>query len=61
MLEGADSKDFVDRPMKRNATDVLERFTQEFGKNGSVRDISAEKLNQFLDENFDRAGGELKS
>lgn len=46
--------------MRKNASEVLELFEESFGKNGSVRDISPKKLRQFLDANFDHAGGELK-
>ena len=60
LLEGNDSKDFVDRPMKKNSSEILELFESQFGTNGSVRDIPKEKLNEFLNENFDKAGGELK-
>uniref|UniRef100_A0A914MMD0 Trehalase n=1 Tax=Meloidogyne incognita TaxID=6306 RepID=A0A914MMD0_MELIC len=60
LLEENDSKEFVDRPLKRNASIVIEEFDKLFGENVSVHDIPKENLSKFLEENFDHAGGELK-
>ncbi|KAL3078820.1 hypothetical protein niasHS_014602 [Heterodera schachtii] len=61
LLDDNDSKDFVDRPLRRNASEVLRLFEQKFGgHNESASSIDVEELRDFLDENFDRAGGELK-
>jgi hypothetical protein len=65
LLAGNDSKDFVDRPLKRSASEVLESFNEEFKKNGSesvsIRsDVDPKRLSKFLDENFHHAGGELE-
>jgi hypothetical protein len=60
LLAANDSKDFVDRPMKRNASQVFELFEQQFGSNESVRQIDKNELREFLNENFDQAGGELE-
>ncbi|KAL7071716.1 hypothetical protein ACQ4LE_009150 [Meloidogyne hapla] len=60
LLEENDSKEFVDRPLKRNASIVIEEFDKLFGENVSVHEIPRQNLSKFLEENFDHAGGELK-
>uniref|UniRef100_A0A915LLZ9 Trehalase n=1 Tax=Meloidogyne javanica TaxID=6303 RepID=A0A915LLZ9_MELJA len=60
LLEENDSKEFVDRPLKKNASIVIEEFDKLFGENVSVHDIPKQNLSKFLEENFDHAGGELK-
>lgn len=60
-----DSKTFVDKPLRFDALEVLNKFNEQFPPSNdsdstdSVTNINAAQLNRFIDENFDREGTEL--
>ncbi|KAK6114320.1 Trehalase family protein [Brugia pahangi] len=53
-----DSKTFVDKPLKRDPTEIASDFKKKFPRDITVNDREA--IRQFIDENFDEEGHELE-
>ncbi|VDK84897.1 unnamed protein product [Litomosoides sigmodontis] len=53
-----DSKTFVDKPLKRDPTEIAADFKKKFPRDITANDREA--VRQFIDENFDEEGHELE-
>uniref|UniRef100_A0A915CMD4 Trehalase n=1 Tax=Ditylenchus dipsaci TaxID=166011 RepID=A0A915CMD4_9BILA len=60
-----DSKTFVDKPLKYDAHEILQKFNKQFppstNQTDSVADINPDDLTKFIEENFDQESTELQS
>ncbi|ODN06626.1 Trehalase [Orchesella cincta] len=56
-----DQKTFVDRPLKANATEVLEKFDELGIVGDNLNDTARQTIAEFVDEYFDRNGTEFEA